>query len=347
MSLAIERLTGAHEAGYVDLLARTPEAMIYHSLRYRDFLARVLRSSEERYLVALLGSRVVGAMPAFLMRHAGYGNVLNSLPFFGSHGGPIVAPEVANRDEVFGALVEAFLEVARSSQAMASTVIANVLVPAETAYRDAVRPTDEDVRIGQLTPLPARVESLFDGLAPKTRSSLRKAMREGFDVGHDGSAETLAALVSLHTANMAAIGGRAKAPEVFAALADSFDYGTDYRIFTARREGRIVSALLVLQFKSICEYFTPATDAAYRALEPGRLLVLRAMEDAIARGCDVWNWGGTWPSQKNVHLFKSRWGTRDVPYRYFVRVNPESALARLSPEIIAAEYPYFYVRPFR
>ena len=76
-------------------------------------------------------------------------------------------------------------------------------------------------------------------------------------------------------------------------------------------------------------------------------VIFEAMQDAARRGCRNWNWGGTWLSQGGVYDFKSRWGARDVPYHYYVRLHARgAALARLSREELLAEYPYFYVLPF-
>ncbi len=75
------------------------------------------------------------------------------------------------------------------------------------------------------------------------------------------------------------------------------------------------------------------------------LILYRAMEDAAARGCTCWNWGGTWLSQQGVYRFKRKWGAGDRRYRYYVRVNDEGVLHRSPGELLSA-YPDFYVVPF-
>ena len=44
-------------------------------------------------------------------------------------------------------------------------------------------------------------------------------------------------------------------------------------------------------------------------------------------------------------MFKSRWGSEDLPYRYYVRLRDRSLLTRRREELLAA-YPNFYVLPF-
>ena len=69
------------------------------------------------------------------------------------------------------------------------------------------------------------------------------------------------------------------------------------------------------------------------------------MTDASVQGYAWWNWGGTWLSQEGVYRFKSRWGTKDMPYRYFTSVhNPE--ILKVSPAELLAWYPSFFTVPF-
>ena len=49
--------------------------------------------------------------------------------------------------------------------------------------------------------------------------------------------------------------------------------------------------------------------------------------------------------QDGVYRFKSRWGTKDLPYRYFTSVhNP--AVLKSTPAELRAWYPSFFTVPF-
>ncbi|HET6892090.1 MAG TPA: peptidoglycan bridge formation glycyltransferase FemA/FemB family protein, partial [Pyrinomonadaceae bacterium] len=98
-------------------------------------------------------------------------------------------------------------------------------------------------------------------------------------------------------------------------------------------------------YRLVAEYFTPALDEEFRSLQPMSLLVFEAMMEAARRGCEEWNWGGTWRSQAGVYLFKKRWGTRDLPYFYYTRVLDERLFALESAQLLE-EYRWFYVFPF-
>lgn len=355
MALSIERLTAGHEAAYVELLRGMRGTLIFPTLHYRDFLAKILENSEERYLVAMAGDRMVGALPAFLRKNARHGNVLNSLPFYGSNGGVLVDPALPDGREVRRALIGAFQEVAVAESVVASTIVSSPLDPDEELYRETTGHNLDDMRIGQLTPLPqvpsdapdsAVGDALMAVYHTKTRNIVRKGLLSGAVVGHDSSLESMRTLASIHDDNMKAIGGLAKPWAVFDAVRSAFDYDSDYRVYSAKLNGKTISSLLVFFHNDTCDYYTPATVAEFRTQQPGSLLIFRAMQDAVRRGSAHWNWGGTWVTQKGVYDFKSKWGTRDLTYRYYIREYPHSELRGLDRTTVLREYQYYYTVPF-
>jgi hypothetical protein len=355
MTLAIERLTPRRETDYVELLRSVPGALVFQTLHYRDFLATILENSEDRYLLAVDGDRVVGALPCFLKKNAKHGNVLNSLPFYGSNGGVLVAPSCPDAPAVRRALLHAFQDVAKAESVVASTIVSSPLDPQEELYRETTGFNLTDERIGQITPLPrvgkdtsdaAVADALMAVYHTKTRNIVRKGLLSGAIVSHDDSLESMQALAKIHDDNMRAIGGTSKPWAVFEAVREAFEYDVDYRVYSARLDGRTISALLVFFHNDACDYYTPATIAEFRGQQPGSLLIYRAMHDAVRRGCAHWNWGGTWLTQKGVYDFKSKWGTRDWTYRYYVREYPHSELRGLDRATILREYPYYYTVPF-
>jgi lipid II:glycine glycyltransferase (peptidoglycan interpeptide bridge formation enzyme) len=85
---------------------------------------------------------------------------------------------------------------------------------------------------------------------------------------------------------------------------------------------------------------------AYRAKQPLTRLIFESMVDASVRGFARWNWGGTWATQDGLYLFKSRWGTRDVKYTYYVQINTD-AIRACSPQFLLTHYANFFVIPFQ
>jgi hypothetical protein len=352
MSVAIDLLASADHDQYERLVRSRDTGMIYASLKYRTFLQRILPDSEPVYLAAHDGPRMLGALPAFIRRNAKYGNVLNSLPFYGSPGGVIVSPDTPNAGEVKRALLREFQSLAGRERAAASTIISSPLDPDSEFYAVNAQHTVRDERIGQITYLPVHVSdgdelraALMEGFHQKTRNSIRKAEKSGVLVSHSDSLDALRQLAAIHRENIEALRGIAKPVDVFLSIRQVFAYDTDYRVYVAEKDGQSVAWLLVFFYHRTAEYYVPAVLDGYRSYQPMSLLVFHAMQDAAQHGCCYWNWGGTWKTQPGVYRFKARFGAVDRPYYYFTQERDRS-LRRLKREVLLSEYPLCYVVPF-
>ena len=355
MSLHIDLLREGQEESYEAMLKGIEHSLLYGSLKYRDFLKRILVGSEPRYLVANESGRMVGALPLFLKRNGRYGNVLNSLPFYGSNGGVLVSPAAKDRDGVKRCLMEALHSLAVEESVVAATLVSNPLDADTQFYESYSQYTLRDERVGQITHLPTRrgygkdlQDSLLAMFHQKTRNGIRKAIKSDVKVSHSDSAEALRTLATLHRQNVEAIGGLAKPWSVFMAIRETFAYDQDYRVYVGEIDGVVIAALLVFFYNQVAEYYTPASVQSSRVHQAMSLLIYEAMQQAARCGCRYWNWGGTWLGQDGVYQFKSRWGTTDWPYYYYVREYDKSAsLRQLERGTLLAEYPYFYVIPFK
>jgi len=353
MSLELTELRAEHEVAYEELLQACPSSMIYHSLTYRRFLKDFLPSSaEDHYFLVFDDNQLVGALPCFLI-DGPHGAVVNSLPFFGSHGSILFRPSANNT--AVAILADGLMDLCQSRNVSFATVIDTPFSNNEDVFRCAMDFQFHDQRIGQFTPLPEGnnpqqvSENLLALYHQKTRNIVRKALRSGLVLGHDQSQQTLDALHFMHETNILGIGGIAKPRSFFTSITSQLFYDKDYRIYTARTDtDEIVSVLMLLYFKDTVEYFVPATLESWRTAQPLSALIHLAMLDAVLeRQSRNWNWGGTWLTQAGVYHFKSRWGTRDYPYRYYTRVFPdEHRLCGISRQDLLDNYQWFYTVPF-
>jgi hypothetical protein len=347
--LEIQQLNYSNMEAYTAFFYAVPEHLFFASPSHLAYLRSILKVSQDRTLLAMRQGLVVGALPCLTQQHADLGVVMNSLPYFGSNGGLMLLP--GEGKETAAALLDAWRDLARRLHAAAWTIVENPLIPMHDIMERMGLHTLRDWRTGQITPLDGirpghAADDLFAVFHQKTRNMIRKAQKSGLSFERNESGEGLAALHALHSKNMTAIGGRAKPWRAFAAIPHFFRPGKDYRLYLARDEAnRTVAGLLVFFCNRTAEYYTPAVRAQYRQYQPVSGLVFLAMQDAVKRGMVRWNWGGTWLNQDGVYRFKSRWGTRDFPYSYYIAVRAAGLFGH-TPEELQQAFPYFYVRPF-
>lgn len=347
MTGELQDISEKDEAAYRDMLDHCRGAMFTHSFRYLRFLERVLPKSKPRHIVYKNHGRIEGAFPAVTQERGGV-LVVNSLPFFGSHGGLVLRPD--SPPEVKEYLSQGFKSIVDDVDHFSSTVIESPL-----EHLDQSRHFPEfsfaDSRVGQVTEIAEEVagdysrEKLLALFEKRTRNSATRALRSGLLLGPDDSSEALDSLFSLHVENMESIGGTTKPQEFPSAVRDVFKLGTDYRVFSARSGSDLVAGLLVFYFKDWVEYFMPATHPDYRVDQPMSGLVLLAMEDAVQRGFRKWNWGGTWATQRGVYRFKRGFGAIDCPYRYFTQLSEASYGQENNLMRLRRDFPFFYIAP--
>ena len=200
--IEVDTLDAASEPAYRDFVARTPGALVYHSLAYRDLLVDHLGCRHE-YLVATDGGDVRGVLPLMWTGDDG-ARVYNSLPFYGSHGSVL-----ASGPEEAAALIAAYDERATAEGTLAATMVANPF-----AERRPPAPAHNltDERISQVTDLPVDEDALLELIESSARRNVRKARRTGIVATTD--ATRLLTVAEIHRDNIHALGGRAKAAEL-------------------------------------------------------------------------------------------------------------------------------------
>jgi hypothetical protein len=346
--LHITTLNTKNEEGYREFLANVPDSLIYATLEYRNFLMEVL-PGEPHYLIACSGQDIVGALPCFRCFRKGVGTVINSLPWYGSHGACIVLP--GREDDVRESLLVAYWEMATAVDVLTATLI---LSPFENdqvdLYRKILCPQTLDYRIGQITHLPEPGPDLAGRLektlTQKTRNLIRKSLKQGFRLENHDDLSAWQFLYETHQENMAAINGRAKPWTHFLELRERLPKGWR-TVSLAFLDDIPVAALLLLHYNFTVEYFTPVIKFGFRSLQPLSFLIWHGMLQAAERGYQRWNWGGTWLNQTSLHHFKAGWGARDYPYTYLVNAREEN-LPRMNARVedLMKEFPFYFIYPF-
>ncbi|WP_342727943.1 GNAT family N-acetyltransferase [Bradyrhizobium sp. B097] len=310
-------------------------------------------SCRTHVLLAWSDGAIVGALPYAEILREGVGRVVNSLPWYGSHGSVILrrlglASEDA--DAVRRTLLSDFVAVADGDDLLSATMI---LLPDEEAhiasYDAVLKPIEKDARIGQITELPPADQAAY-GLElvfkQKTRNLVRKSLKQGFSEQVTDDDWAWKFLAETHAENMAAIGGKPKPESHFRAMRETLSPRMR-RLSVCISDGTPTAALLLLLSGDTCEYITPVIAKEFRPRQPLTFLIWMAMLDVIKSGYRRWNWGGTWSDQDNLHHFKAGFGALDFPYSYLVRA-PHKGVAKLKQlkSELGTLFPNFYVYPY-
>ncbi|MGQ9628974.1 MAG: lipid II:glycine glycyltransferase FemX [bacterium] len=333
---------------YENLLKISSLGMAYHSLQYKSILERVT-GTEPLYLVAERDGEAVGALPAFLKRNGKYGNVLNSLPFFGSHGGILVRDDLDGRSilAVKGELLEAFDDLAHQTDCITATIIATPFERDHDFYKTNFQPTYIDGRIGQIVDLSrfSAEDELMPSFSSSCRRAVRKAMESDLEIRRGIRGEDMKELYDVYLDTIRRLNGIAKPISFFEELSKC--QGEFSSIYSAVFRGEIVGGLLSFHYNGIVEYHTPFFRESYKHLRPMNLIVFEALKDALANRAHYYNFGGTWLSQDGVYRFKRNWGSEDFPYYYYTKCYRDvSDLKEAGPEALLEAYKWFYVLPF-
>jgi len=346
--IAVAPLAAEDEAAFDAWLATVDEARIYADPAFIRCLASITGGTAT-YLVARRDSSIAGALAFVERTHAEYGRVVNSLPWYGSHGGCTLAD--AADDEVRRALLGAYRRRALGDGLLTATM---VLTHGETRYLESYAaslvPRETDDRIGQVTELPAGgpgLEARLEAtMLQKTRNLVRKSLRQGFREIVTDEEWAWRFLHDTHVENMRAVGGRPKPWQHFAVFRDGLPEN-QRRLSIALLDDLPVAALLLFRFNRTVEYITPVCVAQYRPLQPLSFLIWHGWLGAVETGARWWNWGGTWRSQHTLHHFKAGWGAQDEPYAYLICA-ADDAVDRLrqASEEIWRQFEFFYLYPF-
>ena len=321
--------------------------MIYGSRRFADFLEEVT-NCQVSHLLAEKGGELVGSLPFAVKTDAAHGTVVNSLPWFGSHGGCWLrnSDDEAARE----ALLDAFSSETNALDPLFSVIVLSHLENSvSTDYSHLTKHLPVSERIGQILELPPWRDSykhpLLALMSRRTRNHVRKSLKQGLEEKIGDYDSSWQFLYRTHCDNMHAISGKAKPWSHFSSLRRRYA-GHGMRLSLACLNGEPIAGLLIVAFGTTAEYLIPVISAEKRNLQPLSFLIWRAMHDCARQGYRIWNWGGTWPGQYSLHHFKVGWGGENRPYTYLARARSDAlASFRTSPSAFLESFPYFFLYP--
>ena len=219
-------LSAENHDAFETFVSQHPDGLMYYSLRYAEFLKRLLGCRQRYWLAVDQAGNVRGVLPLMEARAEDGSAVLNSLPFYGSHGG--ILADSANAHE---RLLRKYVEETTAKEVVSSTIVEHPFRP----LQGEIPATFIDRRISQITDIGMPVDRLIASFEGSTRRNINKARSSGVVVSIDNRAWEF--LEQTHRENMQAISGHAKEHKFFDVIPRIFQR-RDRLQHICRHEGR-------------------------------------------------------------------------------------------------------------
>lgn len=346
-ALRIAALDAADEAELDAFFAACPSSVAQQTPGWRRVIEAV-GVDQPRYLGCRRGDELVGVLPAW--RFAGpLGAILTSCAQAGPLGGVACLPG-ADRDAVYAALLEGFLEVAAADGCAVATLITNPFWPDADLCGQLLGPDFVLENVCQVLDLQDDLDAEAWPRHGSTnlKRNLRRACSGALVVDEEQSPENVEAWSAIHEARHREIGATPLPRRLFeAALEHAVPAGVAHFLFVRlASSGELVGGGLYLHHGSVIDALMPSIASEHADLGTAYLLGLHSMRWARARGLRHYNWQPS-PPGGGVQRFKLQWGSRDLTYAYLTRVTGDVApMLESSAAELKAGYPFHYVLPF-
>lgn len=342
MTIHVEKLgpqTDNEVTNFLDRLGQTtPSVLGYYYPFYRQMLTEI-GVGRPVYLGARANGELVGLLPAFA-RDSAVGKVYSSLPYFGPNAGVLCSGREL-RAEIHTALLGALLRRAEQGKALSCSVYTPLLLEEFDLY-DAVMP--QAIIVKKFTQYLDLRAATWD---KKIEYDLRRAERMGVEISKNIAPGRLQAFYAIYEQNCRDHGVPLKPKKCVEFLVGEALTGKHTDIYFAFYEGQMIGGLLMIWSPLAASYYIPCTLAGAKTLQPGTLLIDRAVQDARARGIQVWNWESSPSRQSGVYRFKDKWGSLEGHYRIYVQIfRVRETFRQLGRDGILRHFPFYFVYPF-
>lgn len=325
----------------------------YYQEDYLRNIAKVSGSSLSIYFVDDF------LIPIFRKRGE-LGTVINSSPFFGSHGGFRKSDsshfETFERiafHELAGLLVEpnvsAITLVDNPYQSLEELEMNCLLQRTISELCDWQCLTTKRHSAALRLEFVADEDALKTNYHQKTRNCLKKFEKSGAEVVSLSSSDveykdTIEWIAAKHIDTIKAKNGVFKNTQYFRNL--NADFADDrFGLKLCLLNGERVGGVLNFHWEKQREYWTPVVTEEGRKINALYGLIHQTARDVVGGDGSLLNFGGCWPDQLDLLRFKQRFGSEVREYQYHTYLATD-AICEAEPEELRKQYPYFYVRPY-
>jgi len=254
-----------------------------HNLNLLDILCSSFNYKKE-ILIYIKNQKIEGFIPLLII-----GNKAVSMPHF-SYGGYIGRNQISS---------DIYLVLISSLQAKYN---GGFLI------RDFKKITDyvfED-KVACFLKLESDPEEQFKKFTSKLRSQIRKAEKNGLSVTEASIEE----FFSIYLISMHRLGSPHLPIEFFHQIHNNY-HGGMVKVFSVRKDNKIIGSSIVLSFKDFSEVTWAATLKEYNHLAPNMLLYWEMINYCITNGMKLFSFGRASKNTGSLK-FKKQWGSEEI-----------------------------------
>jgi FemAB-related protein (PEP-CTERM system-associated) len=289
-SLTVQEAAPADRIEWDTFVSARSDASGYHEWGWRNVITETF-GHDSTYLIARSDGTVRGVLPLVEMRSLVFGHFLTSLPFV-NYGGVLADSESTAR-----ALAAAAAQLGRTRGCR------------HVELRHVGRKfADVPVRQHKVTMRLPIALGMWERFDRKVRNQIRKAEKSNL-VAERGGVELVGDFYTVFARNMRDLGTPVYSKRLFENVIAAFP--SRAQLIVVRHEGRPVAGGLTYRTRHTTEVPWASSLREFNSLCPNHLLYWRAIESAVADGCDLFDFGRSTPHE-GTYNFKSQWGAMPV-----------------------------------
>lgn len=303
------------DAAWDAYIASHPGGSLYH-LSAWSHLIEGLYGHQQYHWRAYCDERLVGVLPLTRLRSRLFGDYLVSLPFVNYGGALADSPAIE-------------AQLMQAAGAAAARLGCSHIEFRDVAARAAGAWPVRTDKVAMELELPETPDLLWQALGSKVRAQVRRPLKEGGMEVASGGLELLAPFYAVFSRNMRDLGTPVYPQAMFQRILQTLPEHA--RIVLVRYRQQPVAAGFLLQYRSRMEIPWASSLQEHNRLGVNMLMYWHALQQAIAAGCRVFDFGRS-SVDSGTYRFKKQWGAQPRQLHWHYWLNGGKELPQLTPD---------------
>ena len=301
-------------------------------------------NDEYYYFTVMDKSGPIAIFPSFL-RKTEYGNVLNSLPFFGPNAGLLHSynneQEICELFEFFFSEIESFC---KRMNCISVSIYEPLFSTDAQYYIKYFKPDFVTRKFTQVTDI--QVNTTWNDVL---RRNIRKAEKKNIIIKQSDKLEDWNQYYKIYVDGCINRGIPIKEKTFFDGVWNSNLFKENCAVVRyAYLDNEIIGGLLVFLGNNVLSYYAPAVKEEFKSYQPLALLIHKLINELASRSYKFWNWESSPGIDSGVYKYKKKWNSIVCNYNIYSKIFlPKEYFKKIKNSVEAIEsFKYYYLFPF-